>query len=203
MMRASVRHPSVIIRVDSSCVAARTTRRSKRRPASPAQVNLDGEGDATFFTGIVATMSIVPIALPVVLQLYIRFFGGLDERMIDARRQHLGVRVTDGRCWRTSAVIDLFDPAVFVFCASAASRWLAAARALQKRCDGRIASVSDAENVLICLFVILLLCKFPTGATRDEHGAACCARARRLAPLLGADEVGATRSMRVCRRLVR
>jgi hypothetical protein len=27
-------------------------------------------------------MSIVPIALPVVLQLYIRFFGGLDARMM-------------------------------------------------------------------------------------------------------------------------
>ncbi len=49
---------------------------------APAQVNLDGEGDATFFTGIVATMSIVPIALPVVLQVYIRFFGGLDARMM-------------------------------------------------------------------------------------------------------------------------
>jgi hypothetical protein len=63
-------------------VARCVTRARTRLPRRPAQVNLDGEGDATFFTGIVATMSIVPIALPVVLQLYIRFFGGLDARMM-------------------------------------------------------------------------------------------------------------------------
>ena len=46
------------------------------------KVNLDGEGDSRFFTGIVAVMSIVPVALPVIIHAYVRFLGSLDARAI-------------------------------------------------------------------------------------------------------------------------
>jgi hypothetical protein len=46
------------------------------------KVNLDGEGDSGFFTGIVGCMSIVPIGLPIFIKLYVRFFGGLEARMM-------------------------------------------------------------------------------------------------------------------------
>jgi hypothetical protein len=45
------------------------------------KVNLDDEGGSGFFTGIVGVLCLVPIALPVLLQLYARFcVGGLDAR---------------------------------------------------------------------------------------------------------------------------
>lgn len=66
------------------------------------KVNLDGEGDSAFFTGIVGCMSIgapcclwragrmltrsapasVPIGLPIFIKLYAKFFGGLEARMM-------------------------------------------------------------------------------------------------------------------------
>lgn len=46
------------------------------------KVDIDGEGDARFFTGIVGVMSIVPVALPIVIHAYVRFLGSLDARAI-------------------------------------------------------------------------------------------------------------------------
>ena len=45
-------------------------------------MNLDGEGDSGFFTGIVGFLSIVPIGLPIFIKAYVRFFGGLEARMM-------------------------------------------------------------------------------------------------------------------------
>jgi len=49
------------------------------------KVNLDGDGSAAFFTGIVVFLSVVPIALPFGLQAYIRLGGLSHENTIDAR----------------------------------------------------------------------------------------------------------------------
>jgi hypothetical protein len=38
------------------------------------KVNLDGEGDSTFFAVIVGVLSALPIALPFVLRMYLAFF---------------------------------------------------------------------------------------------------------------------------------
>ncbi len=38
------------------------------------KVNLDGEGDSTFFAVIVGGLSVLPIALPIVLRMYLAFF---------------------------------------------------------------------------------------------------------------------------------
>ncbi len=45
------------------------------------KVNLDGTGSSAFFTGIVGLLSIVPIALPVAMKVYVHVFAGLDARM--------------------------------------------------------------------------------------------------------------------------
>ena len=47
------------------------------------KVNLDGQGDSMFFSGIVGTLSLVPTALPVIISLYVRLRrGGLEGRML-------------------------------------------------------------------------------------------------------------------------
>ncbi len=71
------------------------------------KVNLDGEGDSAFFNYVVGFMTVVPIVracalrqlnrvpplmcspatslaqvLPIFLKLYVRFFGGLEMRML-------------------------------------------------------------------------------------------------------------------------
>lgn len=51
-----------------------------RRPA--VKVDLDGSGDSSFFGFIVAAMSIVPIALPIFIRIYMQFFGSLEMRMM-------------------------------------------------------------------------------------------------------------------------
>jgi hypothetical protein len=46
------------------------------------KVNLDGSGDSNFFEFIVATMSIVPVGLPILIRIYMQFFGSLEMRML-------------------------------------------------------------------------------------------------------------------------
>ena len=47
------------------------------------KLNVDGEGDARFFDGIVSALCIVPVALPVAMRLYLRFVGGgLESRAL-------------------------------------------------------------------------------------------------------------------------
>ncbi len=46
------------------------------------KVNVDGEADSAFFTGIVGFMSLVPVGLPIMIRLYVRFFGGIKMRMM-------------------------------------------------------------------------------------------------------------------------
>jgi hypothetical protein len=62
-------------------------RSSPARPRHTAalllKVNLDGEGDARFFTGIVGALCLLPVCLPVLLRVYARLSGGgLDARAI-------------------------------------------------------------------------------------------------------------------------
>ncbi len=45
-------------------------------------MNLDGEGDSNFFTGIVGFLSILPIALPVGIKVYVKLFGDMEMRMM-------------------------------------------------------------------------------------------------------------------------
>ena len=49
--------------------------------AAQCKVNL-GKGDAYFFSGIVGTLTFVPLVLPVLLKLYGRLFGGKEARMM-------------------------------------------------------------------------------------------------------------------------
>ena len=45
------------------------------------KVNLDGEGDKRFFTGVVGALTLLPTCLPVLLRLYARLGGGgIDAR---------------------------------------------------------------------------------------------------------------------------
>ena len=47
------------------------------------KVNVDGEGDARFFSGIVGALCLVPVCMPVALRLYARFGGeGSEARAI-------------------------------------------------------------------------------------------------------------------------
>ncbi len=46
------------------------------------KVNLDGQQNASFFGGLVALLSIIPIALPIVIRVYMHFFGSLEMRMM-------------------------------------------------------------------------------------------------------------------------
>ena len=47
------------------------------------KVNLDGEGDARFFSGIVGALCLMPVCMPVALRLYTRFGGeGSEARAI-------------------------------------------------------------------------------------------------------------------------
>ena len=47
------------------------------------KVNLDGEGDSRFFSGIVGALSIIPLSLPVLISVYSRVRrGGLEARML-------------------------------------------------------------------------------------------------------------------------
>ena len=46
------------------------------------KVNLDGEGSAAFFSGIVGMLSVLPVTLPVALTLYARLFGSLETRAV-------------------------------------------------------------------------------------------------------------------------
>ena len=40
------------------------------------KVNIDGEGSARFFGGIVSALCVLPVALPMLLRLYMRVGGG-------------------------------------------------------------------------------------------------------------------------------
>lgn len=46
------------------------------------KVDLDGSGSSSFFSFVVGALTIVPIALPVLLKLYIKLYGGLEARML-------------------------------------------------------------------------------------------------------------------------
>ncbi len=53
------------------------------------KVNMDGKGDSGFFSYIVGFMSIVPIALPILIKAYLKFFGGgLEAKMVRAPARH-------------------------------------------------------------------------------------------------------------------
>jgi hypothetical protein len=43
---------------------------------------LDGSGSSGFFSFVVGALTVVPIALPVLLKLYIKLYGGLEARML-------------------------------------------------------------------------------------------------------------------------
>jgi hypothetical protein len=45
---------------------------------------LDGESNSSFFTFIVGVMSIVPIALPVCIKVWLKLYGSLESRMVRA-----------------------------------------------------------------------------------------------------------------------
>ena len=49
------------------------------------KVNLDGDSSASFYTGIVIFMSVLPVVLPVGLHLYIRLGGFSGEDAVDAK----------------------------------------------------------------------------------------------------------------------
>ena len=47
------------------------------------KVNLDGKGDSHFFSGIVSVLCVLPVAMPALLRLYMRFGGGgLEARSL-------------------------------------------------------------------------------------------------------------------------
>ena len=48
-------------------------------------LNLDNDNSATFFSGIVGVMTVVPVALPFGLQAYIRLGGFSGEDSIDLK----------------------------------------------------------------------------------------------------------------------
>lgn len=66
-------------------------------------MNLDGQGSAQFFGGIIAAMSILPIALPLVMRAYIQMYGSLEMRMlvkVRARAVDIGRRLPMLTCAR-------------------------------------------------------------------------------------------------------
>ncbi len=46
------------------------------------KVNLDGEGGSQFFAYIVGFMSIVPIALPILIRVWLWLYGNLEAKMV-------------------------------------------------------------------------------------------------------------------------
>ena len=47
------------------------------------KLDIDGEGDGNFFSGIVTALCIVPIGMPFLIRLYLRFVGGgLEARSL-------------------------------------------------------------------------------------------------------------------------
>ena len=46
------------------------------------KVNLDGESRSGFFSFIVGFLSLVPIVLPILIKLVIRFYGDMESRML-------------------------------------------------------------------------------------------------------------------------
>ena len=47
------------------------------------KLNIDGEGDAHFFSGLVTALCIVPIGMPFLIRMYLRFVGGgLEARSL-------------------------------------------------------------------------------------------------------------------------
>jgi len=47
------------------------------------KLNVDGEGDAHFFGGVVTALCVAPVALPLAMRLYLRFMGGgLEARAL-------------------------------------------------------------------------------------------------------------------------
>ena len=47
------------------------------------KLDVDGQGDARFFSGIVSALCVVPVALPLAIRLYLRFVGGgLEARAL-------------------------------------------------------------------------------------------------------------------------
>ena len=47
------------------------------------KLDVDGQGDARFFGGIVSALCVAPVALPLAIRLYLRFVGGgLEARAL-------------------------------------------------------------------------------------------------------------------------
>ncbi len=42
---------------------------------------MDGQSGSAFFTAVVGALSIVPIALPIVIKVWLKLYGGLEARM--------------------------------------------------------------------------------------------------------------------------
>ncbi len=55
------------------------------------KVNLDGEGGSNFFSFIVGIMSVVPIALPIFIKVWLKLFGNLEAKMVRAARGRCNV----------------------------------------------------------------------------------------------------------------
>ena len=45
------------------------------------KVDVDGENKSAFFSFVVGALSIVPIALPVLIKVWLKLYGSLDARM--------------------------------------------------------------------------------------------------------------------------
>ena len=45
------------------------------------KVNVDGESNSSFFSFVVGVLSIVPIALPVLIKIWLKLYGNLEARM--------------------------------------------------------------------------------------------------------------------------
>ena len=50
--------------------------------AALRRVDVDGEGDSRFFSFVVGALSVIPVALPVIIKVWLRLYGNLEARMI-------------------------------------------------------------------------------------------------------------------------
>lgn len=45
------------------------------------KVDVDGQAGSGFFSAVVGALSIVPIALPIIIKVWLKLYGGLEARM--------------------------------------------------------------------------------------------------------------------------
>jgi hypothetical protein len=47
------------------------------------KLDIDSEGDAPFFSGLVSALCIIPVGMPLLIRMYLRFIGGgLEARSL-------------------------------------------------------------------------------------------------------------------------